>query len=248
MATKNPQDGAKAFERFLPETTKITRVTPLRADPALALRNVARGVETVMRHEIRIRRELPRADVKALRALPDLARAVVFAAAEVQRSGPRKDDLRPLLSRARELRARLLSSAESLAAAGLVPSAEVAKIRAGLGVLDSARDCVALAALFRDHAAAVKGKSPVTRAAIDEADKVGAELVARLKPAAAKPAARAQLPAPTAASRDKLWTLLVRRHDALWRVGAYLFGRDVDRHVPALQAEGAKRKAAAGAS
>jgi hypothetical protein len=39
--------------------------------------------------------------------------------------------------------------------------------------------------------------------------------------------------------RDRLWTLLGQRYDALWRVGAYLFGQGVDDRVPPL---GKKRK------
>jgi hypothetical protein len=41
------------------------------------------------------------------------------------------------------------------------------------------------------------------------------------------------------ATRDRLWTVIERRYDALWRVGAYLFGRAVDERVPPL---GKKRK------
>lgn len=36
--------------------------------------------------------------------------------------------------------------------------------------------------------------------------------------------------------RDRLWTLLLQRHDALWRCGAWIHGREVDQHVPPLQA------------
>jgi len=38
-------------------------------------------------------------------------------------------------------------------------------------------------------------------------------------------------------NRDRFWTLVVRAHDRIWRVGAFLWGRDeVDVHVLALQA------------
>lgn len=36
--------------------------------------------------------------------------------------------------------------------------------------------------------------------------------------------------------RDRLWTLATRLSDRLWSVGALVFGRAVDEHVPALQA------------
>ena len=68
------------------------------------------------------------------------------------------------------------------------------------------------------------------------AAEVGSALLARLKPGGARRtrsldgdrAARAD-------ARDRLWTLLVKRHAELWRAGAYLFGRAVDQHVPPLQ-------------
>lgn len=36
--------------------------------------------------------------------------------------------------------------------------------------------------------------------------------------------------------RDRFWTLVLQRHDALWRCGAWIHGRAVDEHVPPLQA------------
>lgn len=247
VSTKSKGSGGALVERFLAQAPKGVRPTPLRADPVLAQQNVSRGVENVMRREIEIRRALPRVDVKALRSLPDLARAVVHAAEEVARMSPppadtkaAKAELRKLMMRARTLRELLLTSAESLVAAGVLGAAELAKIRSGLGPLDSARDCLALAALFRKHHGEVRGKTPVAPETIDEAERVGAELSKRLE------AAKAQRE-PTSldvavATRDKLWTLLLERHDILWRVGAYVFGRDVDRMVPPLQADGVKAK------
>jgi hypothetical protein len=36
--------------------------------------------------------------------------------------------------------------------------------------------------------------------------------------------------------RDRFWTLLLQRHEALWRCGAWIHGHKVDEHVPPLQA------------
>ena len=240
--TTKALDDAKAFENFLPEARTLTRAIPLRADAALAQKNVARGVEAVMRYRVKIRRELPSVDVDSLRTLPELARATVYAAHEVERAAPPKTNLREQLKRARELRELMLSSAESLAAAGIFPASDVAKIRSGLGPIDSARDCVALAELFRENLQAVKGKTPVDRRAIDEAAHLGAELLTRLKPTGGA-RVRGSL-ADLVASRDKLWTLLLRRHELLWKVGAYLFGHEVERRVPPLQSKGGTRKLA----
>ena len=37
--------------------------------------------------------------------------------------------------------------------------------------------------------------------------------------------------------RDRFWTLLLQRHEALWRCGAWIYGQAVDAHVPPLQAQ-----------
>jgi hypothetical protein len=36
--------------------------------------------------------------------------------------------------------------------------------------------------------------------------------------------------------RDRFWTLLLQRHEMLWRCGAWVHGSKVDEHVPPLQA------------
>jgi hypothetical protein len=226
-------EGARAYERFLPEARTMTRVLPLRTDASIAKKRVLKSVETVMRYEIRIRRDLPNVDVKELRSLPALASAVVYAAGEAARASGSKQDLKPLLSRARALRARLLAAAQRLVTAGLLDRAVVAKTLAGFGPLDSARDCVALATLLGKHAAAVQAKTSVTGATIEEAEKVGEDLIERLKPSRTRTTHAAAV-----AARDKLWTLLLRRYDTLWRVGAFVLGPEVnDKIVPTLRAK-----------
>jgi hypothetical protein len=73
-------------------------------------------------------------------------------ASESERSAP-VSELQGLLARGGALRSLLLKTAEGLAEAGLLSTAAVAKIRAGKGKLDSARDCAELAALFGKNAA-----------------------------------------------------------------------------------------------
>jgi hypothetical protein len=135
----------------------------------------------------------------------------------------------------RPLRLLLLVTADSLAEAGLLSRAEVAAIRKGRGDIDAAKDCVALAALFRKNAAKLRGKHAVSAAQLKQADELGAALLKTLKPARAR---RAKTAATVeAVDRDRLWTLVERRHEQLWRAGAYLFGRAaVDEKVPSLQA------------
>ncbi len=222
------------YEAFLPLARDLaaSEVVPMRANLALALQNVQVGVSAVMAEQARLEK-LPETRSSELAELPRLVLATLFADTQIERTAP-ASELQSLLARGSALRSLLLKTAESLAAAGLLPAAAVAKIHAGKGKLDSARDCVELAALFGKNAAALRGKSPVTAAQIKEAAEVGTQLLTLLKPSRArrtKPGASA-----ATSDRDRLWTLVLARHDALWRAGAYLFGRDVDEKVPLLQA------------
>ena len=94
---------------------------------------------------------------------------------------------------------------------------------------------MALASLFEKNAAAVRGKVPFTAAQVKEAAEVGSRLLATLKPKSAKKATAKDLTA-AAEARDRLWTLFEKTWEqTIWRAGAWVFGRAVDQHVPALQ-------------
>ncbi|MFO0588298.1 MAG: hypothetical protein U0441_12190 [Polyangiaceae bacterium] len=60
------------------------------------------------------------------------------------------------------------------------------RARQGRGSIDAAQDAVDLAALFREFAAAVRGKTPVTAEMLKEAADLGTELLLALKPKSAK--------------------------------------------------------------
>ena len=230
------------YDAFLSVAMKVaaTEIVLMRADPQLALHNLQIGIGNVLAEHPRLA-TLPETDVEQLASSVRIALAVIFAATQVA-PAMGGAGLAQRLARATALRALLLKTADALALAGLVPKAEVDTIRKGRGRLDAARDLVALAALFSKHGAALRGKHAVTAAQRTEAAGLGTELLTILKPGRAK-RTRAK-PAVGTDERDRLWTLLVKRHDQLWRAGAYLFGRElVDAKVPSLQASrGGRRK------
>jgi hypothetical protein len=55
--------------------------------------------------------------------------------------------------------------------------------------------------------------------------------------AAGRDSANGALPSLAEATelRDRYWTLLLQRHEALWRCGAWIYGQEVDSHVAPLQ-------------
>ncbi len=207
-------------------------VLPMKANLLLVLGNVKAAVAAVLAERASLPASLG-ANLDELAELPSMVHAVIFADTQILRM-PMGTDLQSNLARGRQLRAQLLKAADSLAESGLLPRARVEQIMAGKGPVDMARDCIELAALFNDNSAAIAGKHPLTSELVSETAAVGRTVLDMLK----SPRARVAQAGPDTATleRDQLWTLVVRRYDALWRVGAYLFGRDgVDAKVPALQ-------------
>jgi hypothetical protein len=223
------------YEKFLPAALAIdpAAVVPMRADLQLALHNVQVGVATLAELEAQAKK-LAGTKVSELLVLPNLVLATIFADTQIDRSLP-PSELKAMFRRASVLRTLLLTTASSLVAAGLLSKASVDAIKRGSGAPDLARDCVSLGALYVKNAQALRGKHPVKTAEIEEASELGTKLLKAMKSGRAR---RKPNGAPASADvRDRLWTLVVQRHDALWRAGAYLLGRAVvDEKIPALQA------------
>lgn len=208
-----------------------------RGDPTRALQNVTVGLAAIAPFAERLRHEVPTLDLARITNLPSVARAVIWAAEQVER--PLLSDGAPVASlrRAQAIRRVMLAAATSLAASGLLPAAEVDRIRAGRGPLDTATDCRRLADLFKKNAAALAGKTAVTPADVREAAEAGAELTDHLKRGRGRRAR--DLPAALAEQidqRDRLWTLLTIGHRELRRAGMWLWVDEVDAHVPPLLA------------
>ncbi|CAM3112353.1 hypothetical protein G4177_15195 [Corallococcus sp. ZKHCc1 1396] len=208
-------------------------VDECRSNIALAFHNTKRGVDNVLGHEAEVA-TLPGVNVEHLRELPLLAQGLAWAALQVQRD-LRASAFGALFERAQHLRRKLLKTAEALAEAAFLAPADVEASR-GEGHRDVVGDCLGLVALFRRNEEKLTGRSPVTPDDVNEAERVAEQLRALLaSPGEAREHEGSPLLFEATEVRDRFWTLLTRRHDVLWRCGAWLFGRDVDMHVPPLQ-------------
>jgi hypothetical protein len=222
-------------------------IEPFRIDPHLVQHNALQGLEIVLGHKERIEKELPFANVAELQEIRPLTHAVMLACSMVNRA-PEATTLREKMPMASALRRKLLAVASSLSAAGLIPEREVDAIRKGVGPVDHVTDLIQLPPLFRRHEPAIKGKHPLTKEDLDQSEALGAELLEILRPGSApsKKPTNAEL-AKAVEERDRLWTLLFHRYDQLWRVGAWLFGRNVKDKVPQLMSrQGGSRRPKAG--
>ncbi len=226
--------------RFLREARALdaAEIVPLCADVAVVEKNVAAGVGAVFVYTDHIAEHLPKVDLGELRSLPDLARDVVEAA---RAAGGGGDEERELFGEADKLRRSLRAAALALAEAEVLSARDVAKLGNGRGAVDVGAECKALAGLFERRADEVEGKTAIDAEQVARAAEVGATLRALLrgKGAARKPGPHGPSPVEV---RDRLWTLLVMRHERLWAVGAYVFGHAVDDHVPPLCAPAGARR------
>ncbi|RKG59929.1 hypothetical protein D7X30_12960 [Corallococcus sp. AB011P] len=209
-------------------------VEECRSNIALAFHNTKRGVESVLAREAEVA-ALPGVNVEELRELPLLAQGLAWAALRVQRD-MRASSFGALFDRAQQLRRKLLKTAEALAEASFLTAADVTAAH-GEGHRDVVGDCLGLVALFRRHEEKLAGRSPVSPEDVNEVERVAQQLRALLAaPGEAREDDSSPLLFEATETRDRFWTLLTRRHDVLWRCGAWLFGRDVDMHVPPLLA------------
>ncbi|KYG02611.1 hypothetical protein BE21_54705 [Sorangium cellulosum] len=244
-AQTRAEEGARSYQALYRHYQAIGAGLPLgevqacRADPRLVLVNVKRGVAAVLgtKEQVKaVREHLPRIAVDELLALPDLARALLFAAREAlpRAAGPKQ--IQKALKEIGGPREDLLIQAELFARRGLLDAERVAKIRAGSGKYDMARDGMELAALFTQHADALKGLHPFTREEIEGLRRTSEWLLENVTPAGARVVVKKKDKTAAEDARDRLWTLLVRRHPALRKVGYYFHGDDFESITPRLLA------------
>jgi hypothetical protein len=233
----NGADAVRSYEKWLPAAEALDgeALLTLHVDPQAVLQNVRVGVEAVLAIRPLVEAALPTTDWQAIAEAPEVAMAVVVAHALVNRHPRSVGTTAQLRAEAARLRGLLLLQAQLLAAAGALSGDDVHAIEVGKGAVDQARDCVALAALFRREWDAVKARCAVTIEQIDEAAELGSAL---LRTYGARKAADAPGPGAEAAERrDRLSTLLRDRYDQARRVAAWYWLDDAQRHVPPLQSQ-----------
>ncbi|MGK3992599.1 hypothetical protein [Sorangium sp. So ce1024] len=224
------------YKRFTPEALALPdrEVEFCRADVRIAFTNARRGVEAVCSDPARIRKALPELPLDDVLALPDLGRALVFASTRVTAKPASSREIEAKLKIVADLREPMLSLAETLARRGLLPKEVVAEIRAGSGKYDMASDGMALAHLYEEHAEALRGKHPFSEEEFAELQAASEWLLDNLTPdGARRPPAKQRGEAEK--MRDRLWTLMVRRHADLRKIGYYFHGDAFEEVTPKLQ-------------
>lgn len=237
-------DPAAAFEHFRKEARAIPEadIKVCTTDVEVARYNADIGLRAVAPHLDLIRDKLPRCPIEAAMESGSVALGLIFA---VDRATPAAADveLQTRLDKLRPMRELALQQLEILASLGLVPKERVSAVRAGVGLLDTARDAVVIPALYREYQGALAGKHPFAPSYLEELSAHGQWLLPRVKPMSAveKRAPRSD----SLIERDRFWTLLVQRYDHVREAGVVVFGlRDLDANVPPLGARIASSPAA----
>lgn len=206
---------------------------PIDADDALRI--AEEGLAGVFASEPVALSDLPRERLDEVRELPAIGRVLVQACAEVERLS---DDARRagrLLDQARKVRKRL---------AKLATKREVVE-PGRLDELVAAEGAAPLAAALGELAAALEGgeKKEARKKKLAAARELAASLA---RTAVGSDGARdpeAEL-VDAKRTRDRVWALLERRYDLLWRIGAYAYGPVVDVRLPALVSKRRKKRLA----
>jgi hypothetical protein len=235
-------DLAKAYDKHVAAARLLptSEVLPFRLDVDLAVVNVTTAMHIVEAHAADIPIHLPKENLANLMSLAELAAAVKYAALQADLEVPAPSEMKAKLTRARELRNQAMPVAKGLAANGALPQAELDPILTGLGQFDTAEDCVSLATLLRKHEVTIAGKHPLTTAQIDEMAEVGAWLLTHLRPGDA-PSPLPSGPSTMVDDRNRLATLLIRRHARLQAVAHYFHDHDWRDRTPQLGSRSVKR-------
>lgn len=204
--------------------------------------NIRIGVTSISSEEIieRIRRELPTVVIEELIDLTRLGETVAHAARVVSPPA-RSVEISAAVTRGGSIRRSLFSQIQVLVDAGIIKGEEFEPMHKGKGIMALANDLIDAAALFKRHETEIAGKVAVKPELIAEGRELGVYLRKHVAPASS--VKNQSVDKSTAAeTRDLLWTLLVRRHQELRRVAAWLWLDEADKHVPPLRAFQRKKK------
>ena len=209
-------------------------VRPMKLDVELVVFNGATGVGVVTANREQITKELPLVSWELIVSLEPMGQALRFAASRVDRKPPTPTQTRALVKTAFQARGAMLAKALVAVNLGLLDAGAVEAIRRGRGPVDTGNDCIALATLMAQNLPAFEGKVLVTPQEITDTDNAGRDVLRALKPESARRPPDKELHA-LVDTRDRVWTLYERTWERnVWRAGAWLFGRDVQKHVPLL--------------
>lgn len=176
--------------------------------------------------------------VKKLDTLQDHAMAALYAHIRATPAVSEKE-AQTMLERGKPIREQLLAVAEGLTTFGLLDSALVQSLRQGQGNLDTAKDLIALGALFNANWDSVSAKVPFGADLVREASALGANLVQALGKTEIGDV-RSNATFDWLSLRARAFRVLVEEYDELSRAVAFIRWHhgDARAFVPSLHSTG----------
>lgn len=213
-------DPWEAFERYTPRAQALpaNEVERFRASPSEVNRAVRSQVAAVRPHLATVRAKAPWMDLDALQELPTLSLAVLYAAARVRGRGGKTFVVKS--ERLAVLRERALLFLDLAAEEGLIPVRVAHAIGTEEGPVAVARDAVAIARVFRDHASALEDRHPFKPSTLRALERDGAWVLSELT------AGAEGRPTPAADLLDRMGTLLSRGCEDLAVACVAVWGAD----------------------
>lgn len=224
------------FQHFVTEARKIpaNEVLSCPGDVRLALANVRIGLDAVCGDPAEVAAHLPRMPIEQALESADVARALVHADGLAAKAPVNREERRVVVRRVAKHRRLLVAAAPGLAEHGALPASEVAKLGRQRGERGMVDDAIFVAELYTTHADAIRGMHPFSQHDIDQLRADAEWLRENTSPRGLRKRAVARVGAPDD-DRNRLWTLLVRRHAMLQRIAGYFHGNQVDAYVPPLR-------------
>lgn len=178
----DPEKASAAFAKLEPALRKIPQgeLVVASVDVADAVL-VALGAHAhLVAARDAIRAELKSFDVAHIDTLVERALAAWWADRAAHLAEDETAALGDLLPRAETLRDELFAVAEAAAKRKRLPRSVVDEVRPGGGYVDRANDLVTLAGAFRERWDTLKGRVDTTPEELDEAERLGTQILARL--------------------------------------------------------------------
>lgn len=227
---------AECYTHFVAEARAIpaAEVQPYPGDARLVLVNVRTGLEAVCADPALVARHMPLMPVARAVEAADVARALVHIDGVAQRKVVSPRVWNDTLKRVTTRRRALVSALHTLVDMGRLQPGDIEGL-GGRGGLDPVLNDATLAvSIMRTHADAIRGMHPFSDDDLASIQRDADWLRENTRPKGARRSAKRVSGTPDD-DRDRLWTLLTRRHALVMRIGGYFHGAEVTKVVPSLR-------------
>ncbi len=203
-------------------------------DADLALVNARTGTDAACADREAIETHLPQLSYDKAVETPDAARAVIYAVLRSNGAPAPKEQQRPVVvQRVKAQRRHMVNSARSLVDKGKLPADKVAQLGRTRGNDGLINDALLVSELFLTHSTSIAGMHPFTEKDLESLRTDAEWLRENTRPSDAR--RPVVVTAAATSDRDRLWTVLVRRHAMLRQIAGYFHPDDVNAVVPPLR-------------